>query len=95
MHEHIRTPMKRTSLASVVLSAAALLIAGAGPAQAAPYTYKLLGFAYDEFVAAPIQARDGLLYNAGHGQGMPLSSAIAQEADVEAFLFDQLGMNMN
>jgi prolyl oligopeptidase len=33
--------------------------------------------------------------DAGHGQGMALSSAIAQEADVQAFLFDQLGMNMN
>ncbi len=31
--------------------------------------------------------------DAGHGQGMALSSAIAQEADVETFLFDQLGMN--
>jgi prolyl oligopeptidase len=30
--------------------------------------------------------------DAGHGQGMALSSAIAQEADVEAFLFDQLGI---
>ena len=30
--------------------------------------------------------------DAGHGQGMALSSVIAQEADVEAFLFDQLGM---
>jgi prolyl oligopeptidase len=30
--------------------------------------------------------------DAGHGQGMALSSAIAQEADVETFLFDQLGM---
>jgi prolyl oligopeptidase len=31
--------------------------------------------------------------DAGHGQGMALSSAIAQDADVYAFLFDQLGMN--
>ena len=31
--------------------------------------------------------------DAGHGQGMALSSSIAQEADVQAFLFDQLGMN--
>ncbi len=30
--------------------------------------------------------------NAGHGIGTSLSGAIAQEADVHAFLFDQLGM---
>ena len=31
--------------------------------------------------------------DAGHGQGMALSSSIAQEADVETFLFEQLGMD--
>ena len=31
--------------------------------------------------------------DAGHGQGMALSSSIAQEADVETFLFDQLGID--
>ena len=31
--------------------------------------------------------------DAGHGQGMALSSSIAQEADVQTFLFEQLGMD--
>jgi prolyl oligopeptidase len=31
--------------------------------------------------------------DAGHGQGMALSSVIAQDADVETFLFEQLGMD--
>ena len=31
--------------------------------------------------------------DAGHGQGMALSSSIARDADVQTFLFDQLGMN--
>ena len=46
--------------------------------------------------AASSSARPVLLRvagDAGHGQGMALSSTIAQEADVETFLFDQLGMN--
>ena len=30
--------------------------------------------------------------DAGHGQGMALSSAIELETDVHAFLFDQLGI---
>jgi uncharacterized repeat protein (TIGR03803 family) len=51
-----------------ILAAASLLIIAAGPAQAATYTYTLLGYAYDEFAAPPIQARDGLLYDVGQDQ---------------------------
>jgi prolyl oligopeptidase len=32
--------------------------------------------------------------DAGHGQGMSLSSAIELDADTFAFLFDSLGMSM-
>jgi len=61
--------MKTKTLASAVLTAAALLIIAVSPAQAATYTYTLLGYAYDEFAAPPIQARDGLLYDVGQDQG--------------------------
>jgi uncharacterized repeat protein (TIGR03803 family) len=60
--------MKIKNLVPGFLAAAALLIMTAGPAQAATYTYKLLGYAYNEFAAPPIQARDGLLYDVGQDQ---------------------------
>ena len=45
--------------------------------------------------AASVSGRPVLLRvagDAGHGQGMALSSAIEQDADVFAFVFDQLGI---
>ena len=51
-------------------------------------------------MAARLQAASGsgrpvllrVADDAGHGQGMALSSVIEQDADVFAFLFEQLGM---
>jgi hypothetical protein len=62
---HIRARMKTITIVTKILAALALLSIIASPAGATTFTYKLLGYAYDDFTAAPIQARDGPIYAAG------------------------------
>jgi uncharacterized repeat protein (TIGR03803 family) len=64
----MRIIMKRLFLVPVLRAAAALLLLGVSPIQAATYTYSLLGFTSVENSTPLIQARDGLLYGAGQSQ---------------------------